>query len=196
MPGWFSPEEQRDWLPLDQVPRWGEVDPVWSHTPLDASSFSPVFISLLLGIAGTTLLALLPPPCHCFSQNPSLPAPSASQLHNSKWWFVPFMSGFLNTTRAKHTQRWDFPALLLWFAGKNSSCSSWAVLREAPCHPLCHSPWSSLVPVPGTAAGGMLASAESKNNVIGKISMITRQENIPMCFLQKVHSFFSTMHGL
>lgn len=45
MPGWFSPEEQRDWLPLDQVPRWGEVDPAWSHTPLGVSSFSPVFSS-------------------------------------------------------------------------------------------------------------------------------------------------------
>lgn len=159
MPGWFPPEEQRDWLPLDQMPRWGEADPVWSHTPLDVSSFSPVFSSFHQFAVGhcrnswlcCLLLAI------AFPKIPACLLRLQSQLHNPKWWFVPFMSGFLNTTRAKHTQRWDFPALLLWFAGKNSSCSTWAVLREASCHPLCHSPWSSLVPVPGTAAGTMLA---------------------------------------
>lgn len=85
--------------------RWGEVNPVWSHTLrmfLVFLLFSLVFIRLLLGIAGTTILQ--PSPCHCFPPNPNFPALSVSQLQDPKWCFVPLISGLLNTTRAEHTR--------------------------------------------------------------------------------------------
>lgn len=152
------------------MPRWGEVDPVWLKNPwmfLVFLLFPLVFIILLLVTAGSTFLALLPPPCYCSPQNLNFSCPVCIPAAEP-----PMVVYTFSIWGSEYSQSWAHMELL-WpgfslhccsgLLGKTQFAPSGLCWEKHLCHPLCHSPWSSLVPVPGTAAGECWQALSHKN---------------------------------
>lgn len=103
--------------------------------------FSLVFISLLLDIAGTTLLALLPPPCHCFPQNPSLPALSAIPAAQPQMVICTFHVWISEYNQSQAHMEVGFPctaAVVCWEKLKllHLSCAERSILSPSVSQPL------------------------------------------------------------
>lgn len=147
---------------------------------------------------GHTFLALLPPPCYCFSPKSQLFCPICIPGAEPQMVVYTFYSLWTQPEPSTHG------GAVAWIS-LHCCCGLLGRTHVAPSG-LC---WEKhlvtlCVTAPGAASCQCLApllgecwqAPSQKNNIIGKISMITRQENIPICFLQQVLSFFSTMHGL
>lgn len=135
-------------------------------------------------------LALLSPACYPFPKNLNLPYLAAEPKMMD---FTIYMwTSEYNLSQAHTEVLWPgFPLhcccglLGCPCLGKSSSYFIRAVLREASCHCPCHCPRGSPVPVPGTAAWGMLVSIEPETKQMGKSARSSGRITSPYVFFRK-----------